>query len=119
MHTPCFQTGSLSAYTIIALVCLGLMSFSAISAAQGASEGKINTVYFYTGHVGVLIKQDGMRDLANCGRGDYYILDRDHQFFEEVYSLILAAHHSETRVNITAADCLQGLPRIKHIKSRK
>ena len=53
------------------------------AAASGHSTGKVTTLLWYEGHIGLLIKQEGMSDLGGCGRSDYYILDDQHPYFKE------------------------------------
>jgi hypothetical protein len=96
-----------------------LISSSALFAASGASNGKITTLLWYQGHTGLLLKQEGMSDLGGCGRADYYILDNQHPFFKEVYSLILSAHISSQPLRLVVEDCTQGISRIKHVTSNK
>ncbi len=90
-----------------------------VNAAAGDNAGKVTRVFWYEGHVGVLVKQEGMSDLGGCGRGDYFILDENHAYFEEIYSLILAAHISSQPLRIYLDGCVQGISRIKHVYSDK
>jgi len=92
---------------------------STVNAATGANTGKVTRVLWYEGHVGVLVKQEGMSDLGGCGRGDYFILDDNHAYFKEIYSLILAAHISSQPLSINLDGCVQGISRIKHVASDK
>jgi hypothetical protein len=90
-----------------------------LAAAAGHSTGKITTLLWYEGHIGLLIKQEGMSDLGGCGRGDYYILDDQHPYFKEIYSLILSAHLASQPLEIHLNGCVQGISRIKHVSSYK
>jgi hypothetical protein len=92
---------------------------SSANAATGSSAGKITTIQWYEGHVGVLVKQEGMSDLGGCGRSDHYILDENHAYFKEIYSLILTAHISSQPLILYLDGCVQGISRIKHVTSRK
>ncbi len=89
------------------------------NAASGVSTGKITKILWYEGHTGVLIKQEGMSDLGGCGRADYYILDDQHPYFKEIYSLILSAHISSQPLSLRLDGCVQGISRVKHIASNK
>ncbi|AZZ97825.1 hypothetical protein [Pseudoalteromonas sp. R3] len=93
--------------------------FNQASAASGDSSGVIKTILWYEGHTGVLIKQTGMSDLGKCGRADYYILDDHHPFFQEIYSLLLAAHMASQPLSLHLDGCVQGISRIKHVTSNK
>ena len=104
-------------YTILFLVCTS--TFGPANAASGESFGKITTIQWYEGHTGVLVKQVGMSDLGGCGRADYYILGDKHPYFKEIYSLILSAHISSQPLALSVDGCIQGMSRIKHIKSNK
>ncbi|MBW3532990.1 hypothetical protein [Shewanella sp. NKUCC06_TVS] len=90
-----------------------------VNAASGGSTGKITIITWYEGHTGVLIKQEGMSDLGECGRSDYYILDDKHPYFGEIYSLILSSHITSQSLSLHLDGCIQGLSRIKHITSSK
>ncbi|WP_454829414.1 hypothetical protein [Pseudoxanthomonas wuyuanensis] len=89
------------------------------NAASGSSQGRIKTIQWFEGHTGALIAQDNMSDLGGCGRSDYYILDSQHPYFKEIYSLLLAAHMSDQSVSLTLEGCLQGMSRIKHVQSTR
>lgn len=94
--------------------------FSAPSqAASGSSQGRIRTILWYEGHTGALIVQDNMSDLGGCGRADLYILDDQHPYFKEIYSLLLAAHASDQPVTLTLDGCVQGMSRISNVKSTR
>jgi hypothetical protein len=92
---------------------LALLTCSA-TAATGTNTGRVHTLLWYEGHGGLLIRQEGMSDLGGCGRSDYFILDRAHESFKEMYAMLLAAHLSDLPVQITVTDCTQGLSRIRH-----
>lgn len=104
-------------YTILFLVFTSTVDSA--SAASGGSTGKITTIQWYEGHTGVLVKQVGMSDLGGCGRADWYILDDNHPYFKEIYSLILSAHISSQPLSLIMDGCIQGISRIKHITSSK
>lgn len=103
----------------IFFLLLSTLFSASTAAATGSSAGKVNTLLWYEGHVGLLIKQEGMSDLGGCGRGDYYILDDQHPYFKEIYSLILSAHVSSQPLWIHIDGCVQGISRIKHVSSSK
>lgn len=102
-------------YTCIFFVITSLLGFA--NAASGNGFGNITRIQWYEGHTGVLVKQQGMSDIGGCGRGDYYILDENHSYFKEIYSLILAAHMSSKPLSLHLDGCIQGISRIKHVSS--
>lgn len=57
-----------------------------------------------------------MTDLGGCGRSDYFILDSQHEFFKEIYAMLLSAHLSDLQVHITVTDCAAGISRIQHVQ---
>jgi hypothetical protein len=101
------------------LLFVSSLIFNLAYAESGGSTGRITAMLWYEGHTGLLIKQEGMSDLGGCGRADYYILDDQHPYFEEMYSLILAAHISSQPLWIHLKDCVQGISRIQHVSSSK
>jgi hypothetical protein len=101
-----------------ALLCalLATMPASLALAASGNNTGRVHTLLWYEGHDGLLVRQDGMSDLGGCGRSDYFILDTQHEFFKEIYAMLLSAHLADQAVQITVTDCVQGLSRIRHVQ---
>ncbi len=47
------------------------------------------------------------------------ILDEEHPFFKEIYSLILSAHIASQPLHLNLNGCVQGISRIKHVSSFK
>jgi len=108
---------SLTKFLLSLAVTVGLLLVSPLSgAASGAVFGRILELQWYEGHTGVLVVQENMTDLGGCGRADHYILDDQHPYFKEIYALLLAAQVSNGPVYIFAADCVQGLSRIQHVR---
>jgi hypothetical protein len=106
---------SITFFCFIISICFDSTAY----AATGERSGKIQTILWYEGHTGVLIVQDNMSDLGGCGRSDYYILDGQHAYFKEIYSLILSAHIINQPLTLSIQDCVQGISRIKHVSSIK
>ena len=104
-------------YVVLIFTCA--LFINSAYAASGGSLGKITNIFWYEGHTGVLVKQEGMSDLGSCGRSDYYILDDKHPYFKEIYSLIFSAHISSQPLKLSIDGCIQGISRIKHISSSK
>jgi hypothetical protein len=99
-----------------AAISLAAVCASTSWAATGSNTGRVHTLLWYEGHGGLLVRQDGMSDLGGCGRSDYFILDSQHEFFREIYAMLLSAHMSDQPVQITVTDCVQGLSRIRHVQ---
>jgi hypothetical protein len=97
------------------LFCLFISFFGNANAISGDSSGKITRILWWEGHTGVLVQQEGMSDLAGCGRADYYILDDQYPFFKETYALILSAYVTSQPLSLHLDGCVQGLSRIKHV----
>lgn len=108
-----------SSILVLCGVILAALCCAASNAASGSSQGRIKAIRWYQGHTGVLIVRDNMSDPGGCGRSDHYILDDQHPYFREIYSLLLATHLSDQPVSLTIEGCLQGLPKIKHVQSTR
>lgn len=106
-------------FTLVLIFLFVLFWGGASYAAKGSSSGKVKTVLWYEGHRGVLVVQENMADHGGCGRKDYYILDSNHEYFKEIYSLILTAHFSSQPLIFSLEGCVQGISRIKHVRSNK
>ncbi len=104
---------------LITTIIFAVILSSNATAASGNNSGIITSLYWYEGHNGVLIIQEGMSDLGACGRSDYFILDEGHPYFKEIYSLLLAAHISSHPLALTIDGCFQGISRVKHVLSTK
>ncbi|GLX80547.1 hypothetical protein tinsulaeT_38870 [Thalassotalea insulae] len=103
----------------LCVICALLLNSFIVNAASGSSNGKISAIRFYEGHTGVLIIQENMSDLGECGRADYYILDESHSYFKEIYSLILSSHMTNHPLYLEIDGCIEGISRIKHVRSVK
>ena len=105
---------------LLSAVLFGALFHSSPSTAASRSAwGKIKTVEWYEGHTGVLVIQENMSDLGGCGRSDYYILDDQHPYFNQIYSMLLVAHVSDQPLSLSIQDCVQGISRIKHVISSR
>ncbi|MCC2524125.1 hypothetical protein [Vibrio coralliilyticus] len=105
----------LAGLTMVLLVAMSNIAH----AASGVGAGKVKTLLWYEGHTGVLVVQENMVDHGGCGRSDYYILDEKHDYFNEIYSLILSAHIASQPLYLSLDGCVQGISRIKHVRSTK
>jgi hypothetical protein len=104
------------AMILCATAIVGAFQTPAVAAA-GSNAGRVHTLLWYQGHVGLLVRQDGMSDLGGCGRGDYFILDDQHAYFKEIYALLLSAHVTDQPISIHVDGCVQGISRIMHVSS--
>ena len=109
----------MKSYIVVLITIIGIFFIGEAFAATGSSVGKITTLRWYEGHAGVLIIQENMSDLGDCGSSTYYILDDQHSYFNEIYSLILSAHIANQPLELTIDGCFEGYSRIKHLKSSK
>jgi len=105
-------------YSLVFSLFIILLSNN-LFADQGYSTGKVEQLRWYEGHKGLLVVQENMADYGQCGRADYYILDDQHDYFKEIYSLILTSHISYWPLTFEVEGCFQGISRIKHITSNK
>ncbi|MCM5511662.1 MULTISPECIES: hypothetical protein [Vibrio] len=100
-------------------VILSMILSHIANAASGVGTGKVETLLWFEGKTGVLVVQENMVDHGGCGRSDYYILDEKHDYFKEIYSLILSAHIASQPLYLNLEGCVQGISRIKHVRSTK
>jgi hypothetical protein len=108
-----------SVLTLLAATLFGTIHSTAALAANGSNSGRIYSLTWYEGHTGLLVRQDGMSDLGGCGRSDYFILNKDHESYKEIYALLLAVHMSDQSVSIDVDGCFQGISRIRHVTSTR
>lgn len=101
--------------TTLALALLAALYASVALAASGSNTGRITTLLWYEGHSGLLIRQEGMTDLAACGRADYYIVDDSNPRIKDIYAMLMLAYTTENPVSITVSECTQGLGRVRHV----
>lgn len=102
-------------YTIILISLLTGVA----NAAEITSTGTINQLQNYEGHDGPLIILSNMVPTSgSCPRNDYYILPLTHKYMAQNYTLLLSAQMAGKSVSVTveSGDCVQGLPRIKHLR---
>ncbi len=102
------------------ILIIGGFFISSISAAEGnITAGDITLIKLYQGHGGILIQHSNLADPDECGRADYFILPDTYPYFEEAYSLLLAAQMADKKVSFTVSNCHEGIPAIKHINLSK
>jgi len=98
-----------------------LLFISAVSNAQAVEFTgfeKITQLHFWNGHTGVLIVHENMVN-GDCEVSSQYILRKDHPFFREFYSLLLAAHIAGQPVKFGLSDCYEKRASIVHVYSNK
>ncbi len=84
-------------------------------AASGGVDAKINRLYFYEGHSGLLVVLSSMTDLGGCGNANYFLLPQTHVHYKEVVALLLAAKAMDSTVSVHVTDCFEGYGRIRHV----
>ena len=103
---------------IIALTVLVLSGF--VVAQVATSNERITQIHFWKGNTGVLVRHENMINPDECPGGHrYYILPESHPHFEEIYSLLLAAHMADQPVQFIVDGCIENYPEIRHIYSVK
>ena len=70
------------------------------SAGEITSSQIISHMQYYQGHDGLLIRQPQMKRLEECSRADYYMLPKNHPYYQEITALILAAHFSSHKLKM-------------------
>ena len=98
-----------------------LLFVTVISNAQGQNFTdfeKITQLHFWQGHTGILVVHENMVD-GDCEVSGQYILRKEHPFFREFYSLLLAAHIAGHPVKFGLSDCYERRASIVHVYSNK
>jgi hypothetical protein len=100
---------------LVAMAALGIALGSNAFAASGAVNAKINQLFFYEGHNGLLVVLASMTDLGGCGNANYFLLPQTHVHYKEVVALLLTAKAMDSTVGVHVVDCFEGYGRIKHV----
>ena len=103
-------------YCFTALLFLSLPGVAASSNVP--IVGKILMLTNYEQHQGTILALDDMSaSEGSCVRNDFLILPLEHKYFDQNYSLLLAAKMAdkEVRVLFDFGDCVDSLPRVKHL----
>ncbi len=114
-----------SRFLVSSLLLGGLLLTPVIArhaVAADAGYQTISAMHFNPSWPGVLVKYaDTMVSVPNC-RTDWYWLRTTHSQYQEIYSLLLAAHLANKKVRIDVATCeldpekkSTAIPVIKHI----
>ena len=110
---------------IIMLVVAGVMTFatSVVEAGGWTLASKVEVVYLHKHHGGYGVFQlgDMSYNSDNCSNMTYYVVSKQNNpVFEEIYSLLLAAHVSGTKVKLWVSGCSpHNHPEIQHAKTFK
>jgi hypothetical protein len=96
------------------LLTLLLLAFATGAKAGGDFTGRIQSLHFYQGHVGVLVQLDHMADPDSCGRSDWFILADSHPHYKDIYAMLLAQRIGGGSIRVIVSGCVQGLPSIVH-----
>ena len=89
----------------------------ALAATESTDVGTITRVHFYEGINAALVLHSGAPKNPGCPRADQYALSKNHPFYTEIYSMLLAAATSKTNIALTLSDqeCPGNYPYIKHV----
>ena len=101
-----------------AMVAMLLFLASPARAELLTGSGKVKVLLHWEGHSGPLLTLGQMQATeGSCPRNDYYMLPRNHSFFNVDYALILGAMLAGKPIGvlIERGDCVEGLPRISHV----
>ncbi|GAB2504021.1 hypothetical protein [Microbulbifer agarilyticus] len=101
----------------ILAISLCFISYS-VSASTIGVVGQVQLLTNYEGHQGTIFTIYDMSKLEGaCERSDYFILPLEHKYFDQNYSLLLSAKVAEREVRIMfeIGDCVDSLPRVKHL----
>lgn len=98
-------------------LCLVLATFSITTFATEATTapGKIVRLHYWDGIDAILIIPENFADNVGCPKNGQYALSKSHPYFDELFSMILAAAASQADVQftITNATCPAQYPYIK------
>jgi len=86
-----------------------LYSHSSFAGGWGSRE-ELTNVYPSTGINGIYIAQTTMTDPDQCGLQDFYILEKTHTLFDEIYAMVLAARVSGTPMQFHVSGCVNQRP---------
>lgn len=104
-------------FGLCSLVFVLIMVSNAAFAYQSI-KAKITVIQTWSGHDGPLIRLgDHSKSAGFCTRNDWYILPKTHQFYDENFSMLLAAKLADTPVTIKvdSGACVQNMPQIIHL----
>lgn len=82
------------------------------------STGTISKLSNFEAHGGPIVQLNDMsKTSGSCTRNDFFILETTHKFYDQNYSLLLAAKMAGKEVTVTVdnGDCVENMPRLKHL----
>ena len=86
-----------------------LYSHSSFAGGWGSRE-ELTNVYPSTGVNGIYVAQSTMTNPDQCGRQDFYVLEKAHALFDEIYAMVLAARVSDKPIQFHVAGCVNQRP---------
>lgn len=102
---------------LVNLMLFGVVCNTAASVPTGT--GLVTQVHFWQGHTGLLVQHENMTVADSSCTAGLYILRKEHPFFTEIYSLILAAHISSQPLKFVLSGCHEGYSSIVHVYSNR
>ena len=79
------------------LILLSLLSFGALANSSFGSKNVTRIIIHDSGNVYVYFSGDTLHK-EKCDKESTYVLPKDHAFFKEMYSGLLASMHSRAKV---------------------
>ncbi len=100
-----------------AFVLTASIVYSHSSFAGGwGSRVELTNVYPSTSVNGIYIAQTTMTDPDQCGLQDFYVLQKTHALFDEIYAIVLAARVSDKPIQFHVAGCVNQRPIISLVQ---
>jgi len=90
-------------------------SHSSFAGGWGSREA-LTIVYPSTSVNGIYIAQSTMADPDQCGQQDFYVLEKTHALFDEIYAMVLAARVSDKPIQFHVAGCINQRPVISLVQ---
>ena len=79
--------------------------WSSTTLGQWSDEGKILSIYPSSSHGGVLVQHERMPNPDGCPNSTQYVLDKNHMFFTEIFSLLMSAQARGSNMNLHVDGC--------------
>lgn len=77
--------------------------------------GLVQTMHFWEGHDGLLLKHETQQAAENCSRSDFYFLPKSHTHYREMLSLLSSAFVEAKNVRLRLIGCAENFPKIAHV----
>ncbi len=93
------------------LIVLWILSVSS-HGSEYTSYGKIELLRIGTNGDAVLIHEDQSKNPQQCNRFEEYRVARSLDYYQEIYTMLLAAYMNQARIKLYISGCEIGYPRI-------